>query len=80
MPFMVKNQMNHKDNGTAKLQQLTSNTGHILPTPALWFQISWGGLIVMTLIMVVLNFTLQIFQLNLTLTMFQILTPLRLNQ
>ena len=80
MPFMVKNQMNHQESGTANLQKLTSNPGPLLPTPALWFQLSWGDLIIMPWIMVMLRFILKIFQFNLTLNMFKIHTPLRLNQ
>ena len=79
-PFMENNQMKHQESGTSILQQVTSNPGPLLPTPALWFQISWGGLIIIPLIMVMLRFTLHIYQLNLTLNLFQIQTPLQLNQ
>ena len=77
---MVKNQMKHKYSGTANLQHLTSNPGIILPKPTLWFQISWGDLIIMPLIIVMLKLPLQIFQLILTLNQFQIQTTLQLNQ
>ena len=42
MHYMVTNQKNHQENGTANLRKLTSNTGPLLPEPTLWFQISWG--------------------------------------
>ena len=45
--FMVKNQLIHQESGTANLQQITSNTVTLLPEPALWFQLSWGDLIIM---------------------------------
>ena len=79
-PFMVKKQMNHQWSGSDNLQQLTSNPGTLLPTPSLWFQISWEDLIIIQLIMVMLKFTHQIFQLNITLNQSQIPTPLRLIQ
>ena len=71
-PFMMMNQLIHQDSGTANLQQLTSNPVPLLPTSDLWFQLSWVDLIIMTLIMVILKFTLQIFQFNLTMNQFQI--------
>ena len=80
MHFVVMNQMNHKESRTANPQQLTSNTGPLLPKPTLWFKISWGDLTIMPLIMVMLKFPLQSFQSSLTLNQFQIQTPLRLNQ
>ena len=47
MQFMVINQMNHQDNIKSNLRHITSNTGPLLPKPTLWFQISWGDLIIM---------------------------------
>ena len=44
--------------GTENLHKINSNPEPLLPTPALWFQISWGGLIIITLIMVMFRFTL----------------------
>ena len=79
-PFVLTNQLIHQDSGTSNLQQLTSNPGPILPTPALWFQLSWGYLIIMQLIMAMLRFTLQIFHLNITLNLLQIQKTLRSNQ
>ena len=79
-PFMVKNQTNHQESVTANLKKFTSNPGPLLQKPSLWFHLSWGDLIIMSLIMVVLRFTLQSFQLNLTLYLFQIHTPLLLNR
>ena len=52
----------------------------LLPKTVLWFCLSWGDLIIVPLIMLMLRFTLHIFQLNLTMNMFQIQTPLLLNQ
>ena len=72
--------MSHQESGTANLQNLNSNTGPLLPKPILSFKISWGDLIILPLIMVILRFNLQSFQLNITLNMFQIHTPLLLNQ
>ena len=72
--------MNCEESGTANFQQITSNPGHLLPTQDLWSQISCVYLIIMTLIMVMLRFTLHIFQLNLTLDLFQIHTQLQLNK
>ena len=48
---MVTNQKNHQENGTANLLQLTSNPGPLLLELTLWFQISWGYLIIMPYIM-----------------------------
>ena len=62
MHYMVTNQNNQQENGTANLRQLTSNPIPLLPEPTLWFQLSWGNWIVMPLIMVIL---LQKFQLSL---------------
>ena len=62
---------------TANLQQLASNPGPLLPKPVLWFHLSWGDLIILSLIMVMLRFVIHIFQLNLTLNLFQIQTPLQ---
>ena len=44
MHYMVPNQKSHRENGTANPLHLTSNPGHILPEPILWFQLSWGEL------------------------------------
>ena len=77
---MVKNQMNHQESVTDNIQQLTSNPGHLLPKPVLWFQLSWGGLIIMIFIIVILSFTLHSFHLNQTLNLFQIQTPLQSNK
>ena len=77
---MVKNQINHQEIGTANLHHLTSNPEPLLPTPSLWFKLSWGDLIIIPFIMVVFRFTLNSFQLNLTLNLFHIQTPLRSNQ
>ena len=77
---MVMNQMNHQYNGTSNLQNLTSNPVPLLPKPTLRFQLSWGDLIIVPLIMVMLKLPLRSFQLILTLNQFQIQTPLRLNQ
>ena len=74
------NQMNRQESLTSNLQQLTSNRGPLLQIPSLLFQLSWGDLIIIPLIMVIFRFTLQSFQLNLTVNIFQIHTPLRLNQ
>ena len=38
------NQMNHQESGADNLQQINSNPGPLLPTLALWFQISRGRL------------------------------------
>ena len=77
---MVMNQMIHQESGTANLQYLTSNPGPLLPKPVLWFHLSWGDLIILSLIMVILRFVIHSFQLNLTLNLFQIQTPLQSNQ
>ena len=77
---MAKKQMNHQYSGSEKLQQLTSNKGPLLPTPALWFHLPRGNLIITKMIMVMLKFTIHIFRLSLTPNHFQIQTPLWLNQ
>ena len=77
---MVMNQLIHQYNGTANLRQLTSNLEPIFPKPVLCFQISWGDLISMPLLILTLSFNLHIFQLNLTMDLFQIQTPLKSNQ
>ena len=74
------NQLSHQESETAKLQNLTSKTGPILPKPSLWFHLSWVDLIIMPLIMSILRFTLQIFQLNPTINLFHIHTPLQPNK
>ena len=79
-PFTVKKQINYQESGIYNLMQLTSNPETLLPTPALWFKLSRGDLIIITFITVMLRFTLQSFHLNLTLKLFQIKTPLQLNQ
>ena len=79
-PFMVMNQMNHQNSGTSNLHNIISNPVPLLPKPTLWFQLSWGDLIIMSLIMVMFRFPLQSLQLSLTLNQFQIHTPLQLNQ
>ena len=66
--------------GTSNLRQLTSNPIFLLPKPTLWFQIAWGDLIIMPLIMVMLTFPLHSLQLSITLNQFYIQTPLLLNQ
>ena len=77
MHYMVTNQKSHQDNGTANLRQLTSNTCPLLPKPTLWFHISWGNLIIMTLTMVIL---IQTFQLTLAMNPLHIQTPLLSNK
>ena len=77
---MAMNQMNHQENVTTNLQNITSNPVPLLPTPELWLQISWGDLIIMPLIMVMFKFTVQMFWLNSNLNQLHIHTPLRLNQ
>ena len=72
MPFMVMNQLNHQESGIANFLQFTSNPGTLLTKQLLCFWISWGGLIGMPLIMVMLRFTLQFIYWNLPLTMFRI--------
>ena len=67
----MMNQLSHQESGTYNLQKLTSNTGTLLPTPALWFQVSWVDFIIMPLKIVMLRFTLHIFQFNLTLNLFR---------
>ena len=69
---MVMNKLRHQDNGIANHQKLTSNTGPLLPKPVLWFQLSWGALTIMSLIMVMLRLTLYSIHLNIPLTMLQI--------
>ena len=80
MPFMVKNQINRKESVTDNLHNLTSNSETFLPTPYLLFQLAWGYLIIIPLIIIMLGFILNSSQLNLTLNMFQIHTPLWLNK
>ena len=72
--------MNHQYSGTYKLHQLTSNPGLLIPKSVLLVNISWGDLIIIPLIMVMLRFTLQSFQPNITLNLFHIQTPLLSNQ
>ena len=52
----------------------------ILPQPVLWFQLSWGDLIIIPLIISMLRFTLHSIHLNIPLNLFQIRTPLQSNQ
>ena len=80
MPFMVTNQLIHQESGRSNLQQITSKPRPILPKSILWFQLSWGYLSIIPLIMVMLRFTLQSFHLNLTLYMLHIQTPIRSNK
>ena len=77
---MVKNQVNRQYSLTANLQHHISNLGPLIPETYLWFQLSWGDLIIIPLIMVMLRCTLQNFHLNLTLNLLQIQTPIPLNQ
>ena len=79
-PLVVKEKMNYHDSRTANLQTITSNPVSLLSKLDMRFQLSWGDLIIMSLIMIMLRFTLHSFQLNLTLNLFQIQTPLRSNQ
>ena len=74
------NQMSHQESETANLQKLTSNKGPLLTKPVLWFHLSWGDLIILPIVMVMLRFTLNILQLSLTMNMFHIQTPLQKNQ
>ena len=60
-PFMAMNQLIHQEKVTSNLQRLTSNPVTLLQKPVLWFQLSWGDLIIMSLIMVILRFILQSF-------------------
>ena len=78
--LMVMNQMNHQYNGIFNLHKLISNPGPLLPKPTLWFKLSWGDLIIIPYIMVMLKLPLHSFQLSLTMNQFQIQTPLQLNQ
>ena len=78
MHFIVMNQRNHQYNEGASLRKITSNQGFFLPKTTLWFQLSWGDLIIMPLIMVMLSFTLHSFQLIITMNWFHTQTPLRL--
>ena len=74
------NQLSHQDIVTANLHQFTSNLIHLLPKPVLLFCLSWGDLIIMPLIMVMLRFTLKNIHCNLPLTLYQIRIPLHSNQ
>ena len=71
--------MIHQDSVTANLHQLTSNLVHLLPKPVLWFQLSWGDLIIITLIMLMLRLNLQGFQLGLNLNLYPDTTLIRSN-
>ena len=77
---MVLNQLRHQDTVTSNLHQFTSNTLNILPKPLLWFRLSWGYLIIMPLIMVILRFTLHSIHFNLTQILFQTRIPIQSNQ
>ena len=77
---MVMNQLSHQESGTANLQKFTSNPRPLLPKPILLFQLSWGDLIIMKLIMVMLVFTFHSIHLNIPMNLFRIWTPLQLNQ
>ena len=61
MSFMVINKIIHQYIGKSNLYHFTSNPWPLLPKSFLWFQISWGDLITMPLIMVTLRSTLQIY-------------------
>ena len=80
MPFMVMNQRIHKYSVTGNFQQFTSNPGPILPKPVLLFRISWVYLTIMTLVIVMLGFSLYIIYFSLPLTLFQIRNQLWSNQ
>ena len=79
MPLMQMNQRIHQESVTANLRQITSNPGPLLPKPVLGFQLSRVDLIINKLIMVMLRFTLQIFQFNLTLNILHNPTPIQSN-
>ena len=79
-PLIVNNQLIHQQIGTYNLHKITSNPGPLLPKLVLWFKLSWGELIIMPLIMLMLRFSLQIFYLNLTLNLFQTHKPHRSNK
>ena len=78
--FMLSKKMIHQEIVTANLQQFTSDPGLLLPKSVLWFQLSYGDLIIMTLIMVMFRFTLWSIHLNLPLNFFHIRTQLRSTQ
>ena len=73
-------QLVHQDSGTACLQKFTSNPGLLLPKTALWFRLSWGDLIIMTLIMVLFVFNFKSTHLNLPMNLLYILAPIEPNQ
>ena len=54
----------HQDSRTANLHWFTSKTDPLLPKPFLCFPISWGDLATITLIIVMVRFTLNSFHLN----------------
>ena len=62
--------MIHQESGASNLQQITLNQLPLFPKLVLWFQISWGDLIIIPLIMVMFRFTLQSIHLNLPLNIF----------
>ena len=70
MTCMVMNQMIHQEIVTSNINKFTSKPVTLLPKPVLWFWISWGDLIIIPLIMVMLRFSLQSIHLNLPLTLF----------
>ena len=74
------NQLIQQEIGTSNLHHLTSNTRPLVPKPVLQFWLSWGDLIIMLLIMLMLRFTLQSIYFNISLTMFHIRTQLLSSQ
>ena len=69
-PKFLPPKLNHQESGTSNIQKINSNPEPLIPTLALYVELSWEDLIVMPLIMVMLSFTLQSLQLNLTLNLF----------
>ena len=59
--FMVINQLIHQESEIANVQPFTSTPRPLLPKQVLWFRLSWGYLIIIPLIMVMMRFTLQSF-------------------
>ena len=47
MHYIMMNQNNQQENGTANLRQLTSNPSPLLPETILWFHLSWENWIIM---------------------------------
>ena len=69
---MGMNQLIKQESGISNLHHLTSNPLPILPKLGMWFQLSWGDLIIVKLIMIMLRFVLQSFHCNIPLNMFHI--------